>query len=90
MIIARRLRALKQNWEIGAMALTRCQNCGSQISTEAENCLKCGALIPPRKRSKRRRARFIAPAFGSRTQIGIGIASLAIIFLFLVLMFGRG
>jgi hypothetical protein len=31
-----------------------------------------------------------APAFGSRTQIGIGIASLAIIFLFLVLMFGRG
>jgi uncharacterized membrane protein YvbJ len=72
------------------MALTRCQNCGSQVSTEAENCLKCGALIPPRKRSKRRRARFIAPAFGSRTQIGIGIASLAIIFLFLVLMFGRG
>jgi len=32
----------------------------------------------------------IEPAFGSRTQLGIGIASLAIVFLFLVLMFGRG
>jgi hypothetical protein len=32
----------------------------------------------------------IVPAFGSRTQLGIAIASLAIVFLFLVLMFGRG
>jgi uncharacterized membrane protein YvbJ len=72
------------------MALTRCQNCGSQVSTEVESCLKCGALIPRRERSIRRRRRMFAPAFGSRTQIGIGIASLAIIFLFLVLMFGRG
>jgi uncharacterized membrane protein YvbJ len=72
------------------MALARCQNCGSQVSTKAESCLKCGALIQPRDRSKRRRGRTIAPAFGSRTLLGIGIASLAIVFLFLVLMFGRG
>jgi hypothetical protein len=32
----------------------------------------------------------IAPTFGSQTPLGIGIASLAIVFLFLVLMFGRG
>jgi len=72
------------------MALTRCQNCGSPVSTKAANCLKCGTLIPPRDRSRRRRARMIAPTFGSQTQLGIGIASLAIVFLFLVLMFGRG
>jgi uncharacterized membrane protein YvbJ len=72
------------------MALTRCQNCGSQVSTKAESCLKCGALIRPRDRSKPRRARMIVPAVGSRTRLGIGIASLAIVFLFLVLMFGRG
>jgi uncharacterized membrane protein YvbJ len=72
------------------MALTRCQNCGSQVTTKAESCLKCGALIQPRERSKRRRARIFAPAFGSRTRAGISIASLAIVFLFLVLMFGHG
>jgi hypothetical protein len=48
----------------------------------------CGTPIPPR--SKRRRARIFAPAFGSRTRLGIGIASVAIVFLFLVLMFRHG
>ena len=69
------------------MALMRCANCNAQVSTKAASCLKCGASIPPRRR---RRARMIVPAFGSRTQLGIAIASLAIVFLFLVLMFGRG
>ena len=71
------------------MALARCANCNAQISTEAMNCLHCGAPIQPNQ-SKRRRTRMIAPAFGSRTRLGIGIASLAFVFLFLVLMFGRG
>jgi hypothetical protein len=30
-----------------------------------------------------------SPAFSSRTQLGIGVASLAILFLFLVVMFER-
>jgi len=68
------------------MALARCANCNAQISTEAMNCLHCGAPIQP-NRSKRRRARMIAPAFGSRTKLGLFIASLAILFMFLVLMF---
>ena len=72
------------------MALTRCQNCGSKVTTKAKSCLKCGALIPPRERSKRRRRRLFAPALYTRKRLlGIGIASLAIVFLFLVLMFGH-
>ena len=71
------------------MALARCANCNAQISTKAMNCLHCGAPIQPNQ-SKRWRTRMIAPAFGSRTKLGLVIASLAIVFMVLVLMFGRG
>ncbi len=32
------------------MALTKCKECGEQISTKAETCPKCGAK-PPKKTS---------------------------------------
>jgi len=64
----------------------------SQPSTHALTCLNCGAGLPAPEPSTRKRARTFSPAFRSATarRLGIYIALLAIIFLFLVLMFGRG
>jgi endogenous inhibitor of DNA gyrase (YacG/DUF329 family) len=57
------------------MALVKCPECGSEVSTKAENCQHCGAPVP------------VPESLGYRIlYIGSGIF-LGLIFLFMILTF---
>ena len=37
------------------MAMTKCKECGADVSTQAESCPKCGAPISPKKPVKEKK-----------------------------------
>ena len=55
------------------MALVKCVDCGSEVSTSAASCPKCGAPGPTVAAIQQRRQRFKPYRLGAAAAIGLGM-----------------